>query len=71
MTAGRSSKKCPFKAAKVDYIDFKSLQILKQFISQYGRIVPRYYTGVTLQNQKKLSHAIKLAREMALLPYVK
>ncbi len=71
MTAGRSSKKCPFKAAKVDYIDFKSLQILKQFISQYGRIVPRYYTGVTLQNQKKLSHAIKLAREMALLPYTK
>lgn len=40
-------------------------------MSQYGRIVPRYYTGVTLQNQKKLARAIKLAREMALLPYVK
>ncbi len=45
--------------------------MLRRFISQYGRIVPRYYSGVCLQHQKRLSNAIKLGREMALLAYVR
>ena len=40
-------------------------------MSQYGRIVPRYYSGVCLKHQKRLSNAIKLAREMALIGYVR
>ncbi|MBI5412903.1 30S ribosomal protein S18 [Candidatus Peregrinibacteria bacterium] len=71
MTAGRSKKKCGFCAEKIGHIDYKSLRLLKRFISQYGRIVPKYYSGVCLIHQKRLSHAVKLAREMALLAYVR
>lgn len=51
------------------YIDYKDVKLLRAYLSTFGRIVPRYYTGVSLKQQKQLSHAIKLAREMALLPY--
>ncbi len=71
MTAGRSKKKCGFCAEKVTYIDYKNLRLVRRFISQYGRIVPRYYSGVCLTHQKRLSNAIKLAREMALVPYTR
>lgn len=71
MTAGRSKKKCGFCAEKIKHIDYKSLRLLRRFISQYGRIVPKYYSGVCLIHQKRLSRAIKLAREMALLQYVR
>lgn len=71
MTAGRSKKKCPFCAEKIEYIDFKNIPVLRRFISQYGRIVPKYYSGVCLQHQNRLSNAIKIAREMALVGYVR
>lgn len=71
MTAGRSKKLCQLCDKKIAYVDYKNLRMLWKFISQYGRIVPRYYSGVCLQHQKRLARAIKLAREMALLPYVK
>lgn len=71
MTAGRSKKKCGFCIEKIDHIDYKNLQLLKRFVSQYGRIVPRYYSGVCLKHQKRVANAIKLSREMALLPYVR
>lgn len=69
MTAGRSKKKCNFCADKVTYIDYKYIRLLRRHMSQYGRIVPRYYSGVCLQHQKRLSRAIKRAREMALVGY--
>ena len=56
---------------KVDAIDYKNLRLLRKHISQYGRIVPRYYSGVCVQHQKKLSNSIKRAREMALFTYVR
>ena len=71
MTAGRSKKKCGFCAEKVSYVDYKNLRLIRRFISQYGRIVPRYYSGVCLTHQKRLANAIKLAREMALVPYTR
>ena len=71
MTAGRSKKKCGFCAEKVDYIDYKNIGLLRRFMSQYGRIVPKYYSGACLQHQKRVARAIKLAREMALMPYVR
>lgn len=69
MTAGRSKKKCTFCADKVTSIDYKHVRLLRRYISQYGRIVPRYYSGVCLQHQKKVSRAVKQAREMALVGY--
>ncbi|MBI2638646.1 30S ribosomal protein S18 [Candidatus Peregrinibacteria bacterium] len=71
MTAGRSKKKCGFCTEQVAYIDYKNIRLLRRFMSQYGRIVPRYYSGICLKHQKRLANAIKLAREMALLPYVR
>jgi small subunit ribosomal protein S18 len=52
-------------------IDYKNLKLLKQFITRYGKIVARQYTKVSLKDQKKISRAIKNARYMALVPYVK
>lgn len=71
MTAGRSKKQCAFCNDKITHIDYKNIRMLRRFISQYGRITPRYYSGVCLQHQKRLSNAIKLGREMALLAYVR
>lgn len=51
-------------------IDYKDIDLLKLFITEQGKIVPRRATGVTVQQQKKLSKAIKRARILALFPFV-
>lgn len=66
-----ASKKCPFKTAGVKYIDYKNIDLFNRYISSYGKIVPRYYTHVSLKYQKMLSKAIKNARYMGLIPYIK
>ncbi|MEK7146498.1 MAG: 30S ribosomal protein S18 [Patescibacteria group bacterium] len=53
------------------WIDYKDVEILRQYLTSFGRIVPRYYSGISLKQQKQLSLAIKRAREMALLPYTR
>lgn len=63
-------KPCPIAAAGVKVIDYKDTTFLKQYLTKFNRIIPRYYSGVSLANQKKLAAAIKRARYMALLPYV-
>lgn len=66
----RKKKVCPFVAAKVDTIDYKDMETLKQFITERGKILPRRITGVSYYYQKVLKKAIKRARHMALLPFV-
>lgn len=61
---------CPIDAAGMKHIDYKDTAFLKKFITKFNKITPRYYSGVSLKNQKKLAQAIKRARYMALLPYV-
>ena len=63
-------KVCPIDAAGVKVIDYKDTAFLKQYLTKFNRIIPRYYSGVSLANQKKLAAAIKRSRYMALLPYV-
>jgi small subunit ribosomal protein S18 len=63
-----TKKVCPLDGQIIDY---KNVELLKKYITKFGKIVPRYYSGVTLKNQKKLAKAIKRARIMALLPFVK
>lgn len=63
-----SKKECPLEGITIDY---KNVELLKKYITKFGKIVPRYYSGVSLKNQKKLSQAIKRARIMALIPFVK
>ena len=65
-----TKKPCPINAEGIKHIDYKDVVLLKRFITKFNKITPRYYSGVTLKNQKKLAKAIKIARYMALLPYV-
>lgn len=67
----RNRKRCYFTENKIDYIDFKDYELLKRFISDRGKILPRRVTGTKAYYQKHLAAAIKRARFMALLPYVK
>lgn len=62
-----TTKKCPLDGVQIDY---KDVELLRQYITKFGKITPRYYTGVSLKNQKKLAKAIKRARMMSLLPFV-
>ncbi|MCP4524262.1 MAG: 30S ribosomal protein S18 [Candidatus Gracilibacteria bacterium] len=59
---------CPLDGQNIDY---KNVELLKKYTTKFGKIVPRYYSGVCLKNQKKLANAIKKARVMALIPFVK
>lgn len=58
-------------AEKIDYIDYKDVKLLQSFIAENGKIMPRRLTGVTAWQQRKLTEAIKRARNIALLPYTK
>ena len=51
-------------------IDYKDIDLLRLFITDQGKILPRRATGVTLQQQRKLAKAIKRARILALFPFV-
>jgi small subunit ribosomal protein S18 len=64
-------KVCMFCAKGIDEIDYKDIAKLSSFISEKGKILPRRVTGLCAKHQRQLSVAIKRAREMALLPYVK
>jgi len=67
---GRRKKKvCVFTAEKVAYIDYKDLPRLRKFMSERGKILPRRISGNSAKAQRKLTIAIKRARQMALLPY--
>lgn len=65
------NRQCYFTENNIQYIDYKNVSLLKKFISKNNKIVPRYYTGTSLKNQKKLTLAIKNARIMGLLPFTK
>jgi small subunit ribosomal protein S18 len=62
-------KQNPLKAAGVDKVDYKDVNVLRKFISDRGKIRARRVTGVTVQQQREIAKAVKNAREMALLPY--
>lgn len=67
----RPQKKfCYFKKNNVKYIDYKDVDLLKMFIALTGKISPRHSTGTCAKHQRELAKAIKLARFMALLPFV-
>lgn len=67
----RRRKVCYFTANKIEHIDFKDVDLLKRFITERGKILPRRVTGTSAKYQRKLAIAIKRARHMALLPFVK
>ncbi|MDP2821971.1 MAG: 30S ribosomal protein S18 [Sulfuritalea sp.] len=62
-------KFCRFSAEKIEEIDYKDVEILKDFISENGKIMPARITGTKTGYQRQLSTAIKRARFLALMPY--
>jgi small subunit ribosomal protein S18 len=66
---GKRRKVCYFTVNKIKTIDYKNIELLKKFISERGKILPRRVTGTSAKYQRKLTIAIKRARQMALLPY--
>ncbi len=69
-TEKRVKKFCRFKKYGIRYIDYKDVEFLKKFLNEQGKLLPRRLTGNSLKYQRKVSDAVKKARQMALLPYV-
>lgn len=65
----RRKKFCRFTAEKIEEIDYKDINLLKNYVSETGKIVPSRITGTKARYQRQLSTAIKRARYLALLPY--
>mgnify|MGYP005728976045 CR=1 FL=1 len=65
----RRRKFCKFTAEGIESIDYKDLDILKDYISETGKIVPSRITGTKARYQRQLATAIKRARYLALIPY--
>lgn len=63
-------KYCRFCANKELKIDYKNVDLMRQFVSDVGRIDPARITGTCAKHQRKLTTEIKRARQMALIPYV-
>ena len=65
----RRKRVCKFTSEGIEEIDYKDLGLLKQFISDNGKIVPSRITGTKARYQRQLAAAVKRARFLALLPY--
>ena len=65
-----SRKVCSFCAGKIESVDYKDADKLRNFISDRGKIEPRRRTGTCAKHQRILARTIKRARHLALLPYV-
>ncbi|GGF94121.1 30S ribosomal protein S18 [Paenibacillus abyssi] len=68
---GRNKRRkvCFFTVNKITHIDYKDIELLKKFISERGKILPRRVTGTSAKYQRALTIAIKRSRQVALLPY--
>jgi small subunit ribosomal protein S18 len=65
----RRKKVCRFCVEKIDDINYKDVRMLQSFISERGKITPRRISGVCAPHQRRLSEAIKQARNIALVPF--
>ena len=65
----RRRRVCRFCAEKIDYIDYKDVKLLMQFIPERGKVLPRRMFGTCAEHQRKLTVAIKRARNIALLSF--
>jgi small subunit ribosomal protein S18 len=66
----KSKKYCRFKKMGIKFIDYKDGDFLLRFVNEQGKILPRRITGNSLKFQRKVSTAVKRARQLSLLPYV-
>ena len=65
----RRKKVCKFCVEKIDAIPYRDVRLLQGFVAESGKIVPRRLTGVCTTHQRRVTRAIKQARNIALLPF--
>lgn len=65
----RRKKVCKLCKSKQEYVDYKDVDLLKKYIPERGKILPRRTSGTCARHQRMLGRAIKRARAIALLPY--
>nr|QUE29455.1 ribosomal protein S18 [Erythrotrichia longistipitata] len=63
-------RKRPSTLSGVEQIDYKDTDLLKKFVTEQGKILPRRVTGLTAKQQKKVAKAIKRSRMLAYMPFV-
>lgn len=62
-------QKLPTPFILKDHVNYKNIPLLKNFVIDTGKLIPARISGVSMKNQRKISHHVKLARFLALLPY--
>ncbi|MBP2647692.1 MAG: ribosomal protein [Gemmatimonadetes bacterium] len=67
----RSRKGDPLAEQGIRYVDYKDEKLLQRFLTERGKILPSRLSGISARHQRQISVAIKRARYLALLPYVK
>ena len=60
---------CKFTSLGIEEIDYKDINLLKEYITETGKIMPARITGTSAKYQRQLTRAVKRARHLALLPY--
>jgi small subunit ribosomal protein S18 len=67
----RPSKTCPICESGVRVVDFKDDRMLSRFTTERGKILPSRLSGMCARHQRQMSVAVKRARQLALLPYIR
>jgi len=67
----RRVRKCQLCVRKTDFIDYKNISFLKDYVTDKGKIIPRRINGSCAKHQRVIKTAIKRARQMALLPFTR
>ena len=65
----RKPKVDPFSIGELEITDYKDVKMLRRFVSDTGKILPRRRTGLSAKHQRRIAQTIKVARQLALLPY--
>lgn len=66
----RKRKICRFCDQKISVIDYKDDRMLRKYLTERGKIIPRRVTGVCAKHQRQLTQAIKRGRVLAMLPFI-
>jgi small subunit ribosomal protein S18 len=62
-------KFCRFCSEKIEFIDYKNIKVLRNYLTERGKVLPRRMTGTCAKHQRELSESIKRARSIALLAF--
>ncbi len=69
MTFTTKKKYCYFKENSITFVDYKDVKLLRRFVTEQGKIIPRRVTGSSAKMHRQLVRAIKQSRNIALMPF--